>query len=83
MCILCFAPPPLYSCACVMMTDREKDRPTWFECFLFFFVSFLFLFVCLFVVFLLLRSIFPGGGGYSTLAWTGVCRPDLGTLTHV
>ena len=22
-------------------------------------------------------------GGYSTLAWTGVCRPDLGTLTHV
>ena len=25
----------------------------------------------------------PGGGGYSTLAWTGVCRPDLGTLTHV
>ena len=25
----------------------------------------------------------PRGGGYSTLAWTGVCRPDLGTLTHV
>ena len=24
-----------------------------------------------------------GGGGYSTLAWMGVCRPDLGTLTHV
>ena len=23
------------------------------------------------------------GGGYSTLAWTGVCRPDLVTLTHV
>ena len=23
------------------------------------------------------------GGGYSTLAWTEVCRPDLGTLTHV
>ena len=22
-------------------------------------------------------------GRYSTLAWTGVCRPDLGTLTHV
>ena len=22
-------------------------------------------------------------GGYSTLAWTEVCRPDLGTLTHV
>ena len=22
-------------------------------------------------------------GGYSTLAWTGVCRPDLGTLAHV
>ena len=21
-------------------------------------------------------------GGYSTLAWTEVCRPDLGTLTH-
>ena len=24
-----------------------------------------------------------GGGGHSTLAWMGVCRPDLGTLTHV
>ena len=23
------------------------------------------------------------GGGYSTLTWTEVCRPDLGTLTHV
>ena len=23
------------------------------------------------------------GGGYSTLAWTGVCHQDLGTLTHV
>ena len=22
-------------------------------------------------------------GGYSTVAWTGVCHPDLGTLTHV
>ena len=26
----------------------------------------------------------PGGGVLdSSLAWTGVCRPDLGTLTHV
>ena len=28
------------------------------------------------------RTVFHGGG-YSTLACTGVCRPDLGTLTHV
>ena len=30
------------------------------------------------------KWVYPGGGGgYSTFAWTGVCRPDLGTLTHV
>ena len=31
--------------------------------------------------YLLGSSLVPGG--YSTLAWMGVCRPDLGTLTHV
>ena len=30
-----------------------------------------------------MRVYLSGWGRYSTLAWTGVCRPDLGTLTHV